>query len=374
MAADGGVLHPRMGVYVITIREKLGFEMDVTQIPVVDIGGLMSFPTDEDLDAALGDPAEEALHEIVKEIAAAARAWGFFYIGNHSVPKHDVDQFQAAMRSFFRLPTSVKSSIRRRATNARGYFNDELTKHRTDWKECLDFGSVEEDTSPGSGSHERLGEDANQWPEEKLVPGFRQVMRHYFGQMEHLSRRLLKVFAVALGAEPAFFDPFFDRDSSSFLRLNHYPVAPEPAMTMGVHHHTDAGALTILLQDDQVASLQVYHRDSQTWTLVPSRKDTFTINIGDMLQVWSNDKFIAPLHRVLAHSDADRFSAPFFYNPSYKTHVKPIVLTEGEEPKYRSLSWREFRLARFQGDYANRGKEIQIDDFRIHKPINVSIP
>ncbi|CAI5703867.1 unnamed protein product [Peronospora effusa] len=137
---------------------------------------------------------------------------------------------------------------------------------------------------------------------------------------------------------------------------------------MGVYQHTDAGALTVLLQDNDVASLQVFHRDLQTWMLVPPRIGTFTINIGDMLQVWSNDKFVAPLHRVLAHKDADRLSAPFFYNPSYKAEVTPIVAKEGEEPSYRPLSWREFRLARFQGDYADKGKEIQIDDFKIHGP------
>ncbi|CEG49085.1 2og-fe oxygenase superfamily protein [Plasmopara halstedii] len=188
--------------------------------------------------------------------------------------------------------------------------------------------------------------------------------------MEYISRRLLKVFAVALGEEAAFFDQFFQGDNSNFLRLNHYPVASHPETTMGVYHHTDAGALTVLLQDDRVASLQVFHQKSQTWTLVSPRKGTFTINIGDMLQIWSNDKFVAPLHRVLANGSAERFSAPFFYNPSYRAKVQPIIVEEGEEANYRPSNWREFRLARFQGDYADSGKEIQISAFKIHGPID----
>lgn len=275
------------------------------------------------------------------------------------------------MRSFFNLPKEIKNTIRRSATNSRGYFDDELTKNKTDWKECLDFAGVNED-GPASDKHERLGDDQNLWLEDKHLPQFRQEMVVYFNQMEYISRRLLKVFAVALGEEPAFFDQFFHGDNSSFLRLNHYPVAPDPEKTMGVYHHTDAGALTVLLQDDDVASLQVFHRESQTWTLVPSRKGTYTINIGDMVQVWSNDKFVAPLHRVLASGGADRFSAPFFYNPSYKAQVKPIVVKQDEEANYRPLSWREFRLARFQGDYADSGKEIQIGDFKIHGPVDVA--
>ena len=41
----------------------------------------------------------------------------------------------------------------------------------------------------------------------------------------------------------------------------------------------------------------------------------FTINVGDMLQVYSNDRYVAPLHRVLANRERCRYSAPFFFNP-----------------------------------------------------------
>ncbi|KAG6961477.1 hypothetical protein JG688_00009057 [Phytophthora aleatoria] len=345
--------------------------MDVRQVPVVDIEALMAFPSDAEVDAALRDAKDGALTKIIDDVRAAASEWGFFYIADHGLPEQEVDRFQAAMRSFFNLPKEIKNTIRRSATNSRGYFDDELTKNKSDWKECLDFAGVNED-GPASGKHERLGDDQNLWLEDKQLPGFRREMVEYYTKMEYISRRLLKVFAVALGEEPAFFDQFFHGDNSSFLRLNHYPVAPEPEKTMGVYHHTDAGALTVLLQDDDVASLQVFHRDSQSWMLVPPRKGTYTVNIGDLVQVWSNDKFFAPMHRVLASGGADRFSAPFFYNPSYKAQVKPIVVKEGEEANYRPLSWREFRLARFQGDYADSGKEIQIGDFKIHGPIDVA--
>ncbi|KAG2910996.1 hypothetical protein PC116_g22076 [Phytophthora cactorum] len=331
----------------------------------------MAFPSDAEVDTALRDAKDGALTKIIDDVRAAASEWGFFYIADHGLPEKEVDRFQAAMRSFFNLPKEIKNTIRRSATNSRGYFDDELTKNKSDWKECLDFAGVNED-GPASGKHERLGDDQNLWLEDKQLPGFRREVVEYYTKMEYISRRLLKVFAVALGEEPAFFDQFFHGDNSSFLRLNHYPVAPEPEKTMGVYHHTDAGALTVLLQDDDVASLQVFHRDSQSWTLVPPRKGTYTVNIGDMVQVWSNDKFFAPLHRVLASGGADRFSAPFFYNPSYKAQVKPIVVKEGEEANYRPLSWREFRLARFQGDYTDSGKEIQIGDFKIHGPIDVA--
>ncbi|ETI33710.1 hypothetical protein L914_18872 [Phytophthora nicotianae] len=345
--------------------------MDVYQVPVVDIGALMAFSNDIEVDSALRDPNHGDLEKTIEEVRAAASEWGFFYITNHGLSEQQVSEFQTALRSFFRLPKETKRTIRRSATNNRGYVEGELTKNKTDWKECFDFAGTGED-APVADEHERLGEDRNQWLEETTLPGFRTEMRSYYNKMEHIARRLLKVFAVALGEEPAFFDRFFRSNASSTMRLNHYPVAPEPERTMGVYHHTDSGALTILMQDDEVATLQVLHRESQTWVNVPPRKGTYTINIGDMMQVWSNDQFVAPLHRVLASNEAERFSAPFFYSPSYNVQVEPIVVKLGDVPNYRPISWRQFRLARFKGNYADLGKENQIGDYKIHGATDVA--
>ncbi|EGZ26767.1 hypothetical protein PHYSODRAFT_469735 [Phytophthora sojae] len=345
--------------------------MDVRQVPVVDIAALMALSSDVEVDAALRDAKDGALHKTIEEIRAAASEWGFFYIANHGLPDQEMQKFQKAMRSFFRLPKELKRTVRRTPTNSRGYVEHELTKNKTDCKECFDFAGLNED-GLANDKHQRLGDDENQWVDEETLPGFRSEMATYFGKMEYIARRLLKVFAVALGEEPAFFDQFFHGDNSSHMRLNHYPATEDPEKTMGVYHHTDAGALTILLQDDDVASLQAFHRESQTWNNVPPRKGTYTINIGDMVQVWSNDQFVAPLHRVLANGGADRFSAPFFYNPSYKAQVEPIVVKEGDEANYRPLSWGEFRLRRYQGNVADKGKEIQIGDFKIRGPIDVA--
>ncbi|EEY58230.1 naringenin,2-oxoglutarate 3-dioxygenase, putative [Phytophthora infestans T30-4] len=316
-------------------------------------------PTDAEVDAAL---KHEKLGQIVDDVRRAASEWGFFYIANHGLPQQEVDEFQDSMRSFFRLPEETKRTILRTASNTRGYVVDGLTKNKTDWKECFDFAGAHED-GPPTDKVERLFEDQNQWLDEESLPGFRHEMQTYYKKMEYVARRLLKVFAIALGA---FFDKFYQGNHSSLLRLNHYPVAPEPEKTMGVYHHTDFGALTILLQDDEVASLQVLHRISQTWVDVPPRKGADTINIGDMVQVWSNDKFVAPLHRVVASDKAGRFSAPFFYNPSNHVTVEPIVVQEGEVANYRPFNWRQYQLNRYQGNYADVGKENQIGDFKIH--------
>ena len=41
-------------------------------------------------------------------------------------------------------------------------------------------------------------------------------------------------------------------------------------------------------------------------------------------------------------------------------------LTLTKKAKYAPIRWGDFRAKRFLGDYADIGKEIQIEDFKIH--------
>ena len=96
------------------------------------------------------------------------------------------------------------------------------------------------------------------------------------------------------------------------------------------------------------------------WHDVVAVPGAFTINIGDMVQVWSNDAYPAALHRVLAMDRSERISIPYFYNPSYDTIVAPLV----GEPRYDPVDWGDFRRRRADGDFANYGTEVQISQYR----------
>ena len=129
---------------------------------------------------------------------------------------------------------------------------------------------------------------------------------------------------------------------------------------MALHHHSDAGALTILWQDD-VGGLQV--QVGERWVEVTPIHGALVVNVGDMLRIWSNDRYRAAVHRVRPVTDRPRYSLPFFFNPAYEANVLPLVIGE-QRPRYRSVNWGAFRQARTDGDYADYGHEIQIADFR----------
>ena len=158
-------------------------------------------------------------------------------------------------------------------------------------------------------------------------------------------------FCLGLGLPAGTLHDAFGRGHTGFVRLNYYPVrdpldgsdiAHLPTADMGVHHHSDAGALTILLQDE-IGGLQV-HRDA-AWHDVAPLAGALVVNTGDMLQVWSNDRYEAAIHRVRAMQHRDRYSVPFFFNPAAGTRVSPLpsVVSDTRPARYRTQAGPGYR-------------------------------
>jgi len=315
--------------------------MNINEVPVIDIH-------------QLGEPRTLA------RLDKACREWGFFQVVGHGIPETSVREVFAAARAFFALPTGAKRQIERTRDNPWGYYDHELTRNVVDWKQIYDFG-------PPDG-----GAIRPQWPPQ--VPGFRSAVRTYYRHCEQLAFRLLAALSTNLGMRPGYLSRGFGPDHTSFLRLNYYPACPRAADAardragrgnpLGVGPHTDSGALTLLLQDAQ-SGLQV-SRDGE-WHAVEPRQGAIVVNIGDMVQVWSNDRYRAALHRAITHADKPRFSIPFFLNPSYGANYRPLpTMVNGKQPpRYREINWGEFRRRRVSGDYANYGEEVQIAQYRI---------
>ena len=288
----------------------------------------------------------------VRLLSAACRDWGCFQLVSHPFSQSQTTHLLTSMKQFFALPKQDKYAIERTEKNPWGYYDRELTKNIRDWKEILDIG-------PPANNGPFLGAKP-QWPAS--MPDLKDQLEEYFRGCEALSLFLLKKIAESLNTPAAVFTGGFAKEASSFLRLNYYPVCDEPDHHLGISPHSDSGALTVLFAD-QKPGLQFWHANN--WHTVIPEPDALLVNIGDIVQVWSNDVYTAPLHRVLANKDAARYSAPFFLNPSYDYTYAP-VLNEitGDTPLYSAINWGEFRHARAIGDYRDEGEEVQISHFK----------
>ena len=311
-------------------------------------------------------PGEAPPSSLVAEVATACEEWGFFQVINHGVPSELCNRALDQQHAFFALPTDVKEPMRRSADNSRGWYNDELTKQRRDWKEGLDFGSTPpmdwaiDDDDPRNGTLDGY----NRFPPAERLPAFRSTVLEYYEALTGVATELTRVFALGLGMPADHFEKVLRRGAhTSYLRLNYYPPYPgDDPSQLCISPHKDAGFLTVLQQDPSCHSLQVRDRaDAGNWVTVAPVAGAFTINTGDMAQIWSNNRYFAPEHRVLTNPTKPRYSAPFFFNPAYTAAVAPLPSLG--DAQYDELSWGYFRAMRFAGDFADYGTEIQIADF-----------
>jgi isopenicillin N synthase-like dioxygenase len=334
---------------------------DLDRYPVADSGALVSQVPVIDVGSVVSDAAGPDAREAVDQIAAACREWGFFQVVNHGVPTALLADTWRETAEFFNASPNTKSAVMRTRENPWGYYNNELTKNQRDKKEVFDYTTDGVDPIYGA---------ENRWPD--VSPGFRETLCRYRDAVTRLSRQLLEAFCVGLDLPAEFMAGDFGANHTGFIRLNYYPVRDpleasgidhQVVADLGVHHHTDAGALTVLLQDD-VGGLQVFRDDY--WHDIPPVDGAFVINTGDMMQVWSNDVYQAAIHRVLAMDEQDRYSIPFFFNPAADTRVNPLpsVVTDDRPARYRTINWSDFRGKRTDGDYADYGPEVQIAQYR----------
>ena len=301
----------------------------------------------------------------LKPLDAACRDHGFFLLRNHGMDAA-IEQMWRAASGFFDQPSEAKREVLRKESIPLGYFDRELTKRKRDLKEVFDYMQPRAD-----------GSDLNQWPAGQ--PEFYKAMNRFFTEASSVAERTLNLVYRALAGDGISRLPMPEGDPrTSTVRLNYYPVddplsddeqsAVAGLGDMALHHHTDPGVLTLLLQD-MTGGLQTLSKQDG-WIDVTPEESTIVVNLGDSLQVWSNDNYRAAVHRVvpmatLKNASGGRFSTPYFYNPKGDAVLEPLSELSGDAPLYRSFTWREYIKGRVDDNYVDLGEDdIQIAQYR----------
>lgn len=312
--------------------------LDFSEIPVIDI-------------SAMHSQDSTARESLAKQIYSACTEVGFFYVKGHGVTPATIRDMQTASANFFNLELSQKMQIEIANSSCnRGYiplYGEKNNEHsKGDIKETFDVAvHVDEDDPDYLAGNFLYG--PNQWPEQ--MPEFKEAMDNYFNAVSTLAETLYRAFALALKLPENHFESM-QQKPLDILRLLRYPPQPvvEDESQIGTGAHSDFDCFTILNQDP-TGGLQALNSRGE-WIDAMPIEDTFLINVGDMLERWTNGLFVSTVHRVINRANTERYSTVFFAAPNYFTMLDclPGCSSEENPAQFEPINAGDYIVSRYE--------------------------
>ncbi|KAF2088324.1 Clavaminate synthase-like protein, partial [Saccharata proteae CBS 121410] len=328
--------------------------------PILDFSPLYTTPTNP-----------TAKQDLVAAVRACCLTNGFFQITGHTVPASLLSAVMACNSDFFNLAPADKMAVgKHKNSYNRGYEPpaSQILEPGTlpDLKEGFYIGADLAPTHPHVLAS-KLNSGPNTWPQRLPtlpVNQFRDTCMAYYDAVVRLAEDVLGVLALGLGLDEGWFGGvgYAGREAVATMRLLHYPAQEGggggdgdgmEGLRRGIGAHTDFGGVTVLLQGE-VGGLQVWDREVGGWFDVPPTPNAFVINLGNLMQRWSNDRYISNTHRVInPDGGRERHSIALFYsgNPDYVVECLPNCRDEGEMPKYPPITVQEAILGGYRSSY-----------------------
>ncbi|KDP34560.1 hypothetical protein JCGZ_11110 [Jatropha curcas] len=269
--------------------------------------------------------------QVAESISQAASKWGFFQIINHGIPLEIVDNLKDSGHGFFSLPNEERKKYWKGNSSTDTVFLatsfSPLTEKVLEWKDYLSFHYI-----PGDEKSPSL------WP-----PICKDQVLDYMKRAELVIKRLLELLLKKLNVKEIDKEREYALMGSLRINMNYYPHCPNPELAAGIGRHSDVSSITVLLQDD-IGGLYVRGIEENSWIHIPPVTGALVINIGDVLQIMSNDRYKSIEHRVIVNGSKNRVSVPIFVNPGPHALIGPLpeVLGSGEAPKYKSVLYSDY--------------------------------
>ncbi|CAH0496216.1 isopenicillin N synthase family oxygenase [Novosphingobium sp. CECT 9465] len=312
-------------------------------LPIVDISGLGSDAIDDRL-------------AVARELDRACADFGFLYITGGQLEGALFDRLIARARTYFALDHKTKmASYIGLSENHSGYVpvgEEQFAEGTADLKEAYD---INHDYRRIDGRRRLLG--PNIWPD---MPGFREDVQAYYQHVTGIGRQLFRGFALALGLDEHHFDGLA-RNPPSQLRMIHYPFDAGAQDRPGIGSHTDYECFTLLFAT--APGLQIVDKQGN-WQDVPLVEGAMIMNIGDMMEILSNGRYVATRHRVKKVPE-ERYSFALFHSLDYDHVVAPVV--KGQPPRYAPLRCGEHLYNQTAQTFAYLKRRIASGELVLHE-------
>lgn len=280
------------------------------------------------------------------EIGKACREIGFFYVTNHGISNSHIQSVFDEAKKFFDSSLENKNKILEKNYNFySGYvpFYGEKTKDKLDFHEAFD---MIRETSPLEESviNGYPAKGPNQWP--TWMKSFKGIMMENWNIMENLGKSLTKGIFISLDLEEKLMREYM-RDPVAMQRIIYYPKTENEEQGIGAHK--DYGFATIVAQDRE--GLEIKNKEDK-WIKVKQIENSFVVNIGYMVENWTNGIYSATEHRVLT-SKEDRTSVIFFIGPSAEINISPLesCCSINNPPKFKPYNYGEYFKRKMKESY-----------------------
>ncbi|XP_078442542.1 azadirone synthase LFS-like isoform X1 [Wolffia australiana] len=311
-----------------------------------------------DLQLPVVDFASSDRASTSKLIRQACLEHGFFYLVNHGIEEEFLGKVFDGSRRLFSLPLQEKMKLLRNEGH-RGYTPPFAEKLDTS---MVSKGDPKESFYIGPMAGDKVDSLSNQWPPEETLPDWRRIMELYYEKVVSVGKTLLSLIALALKLDEGFFEDVGAlHEPMAFLRLLHYPESVSDSLdsNLGASAHTDYGMIT-LLACDGVRGLQICKEKDENprvWEDVAHLEGALVINVGDLLERWTNCFFRSTLHRVVS-TGKERYSIACFLDPNPECVVKCLdtCISESNPPRFppvRSGDYLKERLRMTYGETVN---------------------
>lgn len=311
----------------------------------------MSIPSVDLADFLSGDAVKK--NDFVQMLGKAYEEVGFVAVKNHGVPDELIANLYKYVQEFFSLPLDHKKTYEiPELAGQRGYtsFGKEHAKgsDAPDLKEFFQYGQVPRDNFKEEDypSNVQVGE----------VPVFNNIFDDAYRAFEKSGTALLQAIALYLGLDEHYFDGYV-HNGNSILRAIHYPpITHEPACAIRAEQHEDINLITLLV-GASADGLEILTKQGE-WIAVTSLPEQIVVNVGDMLQRFTNNKLMSTTHRVVNPKrdlwHTSRFSIPFFLHPRSSMSLRclescvdedhPIAYEDATAGEYLDERLREIGL------------------------------